>query len=133
LRHLDDQNQLKMTKYQLILMQEAELAIAATSSRWQGADQLRNELRQLMQWTNIPNVTPPTGLQANLRDYQQFGLNWLQLMRTCSFSGVLADDMGLGKTIQTLAHLQYEKEQGRLTKASLIIAPTSLVGNWLAE
>jgi SNF2 family DNA or RNA helicase len=41
--------------------------------------------------------------------------------------------MGLGKTVQTLAHLQYEKEQGRLTQAALIIAPTSLVGNWFAE
>jgi SNF2 family DNA or RNA helicase len=41
--------------------------------------------------------------------------------------------MGLGKTVQTLAHLLHEKEQGRLTQATLIVAPTSLVGNWLAE
>ena len=45
----------------------------------------------------------------------------------------MADDMGLGKTVQALAHLQYEKEQGRVKKASLILAPTSLVGNWFAE
>ena len=41
--------------------------------------------------------------------------------------------MGLGKTIQTLALLQAEKEAGRLTRASLIIAPTSVLGNWLDE
>lgn len=41
--------------------------------------------------------------------------------------------MGLGKTVQTLAHLQLEKEQGRLQHASLIVAPTSLMGNWEAE
>ncbi len=70
---------------------------------------------------------------ATLRDYQQFGLNWLQLLRSMNLGGVLADDMGLGKTVQTLAHLQYEKEQGRLQQATLIIAPTSLVGNWEAE
>ncbi|MFI4962917.1 MAG: SNF2-related protein [Legionellales bacterium] len=133
LRSINEQDQLQINKYQLILMQEAELAIAATKSRWQGAENLRNELMQLLTITSIPEVPIPSGLQANLRDYQHYGLNWLQFLRTSSFSGVLADDMGLGKTVQTLAHLQYEKEQGRLQNATLIIAPTSLVGNWLAE
>jgi SNF2 family DNA or RNA helicase len=57
----------------------------------------------------------------------------LQFLRTNHFAGVLADDMGLGKTVQTLAHLQYEKEEGRLNKACLIIAPASLMGNWFDE
>ena len=78
-------------------------------------------------------VPVPNGLKTELRDYQQQGLNWLQFLRTLSFGGVLADDMGLGKTVQTLAHLQYEKEQGRLQRASLIVAPTSVVWNWYDE
>jgi superfamily II DNA or RNA helicase len=133
MRQINENQQLQISKYQLILMQEAELAIAATKARWQGADTLRDELRQLIKLTNLPEIPIPSGLQANLRDYQHYGLNWLQFLRTSRFSGVLADDMGLGKTIQTLAHLQYEKEQGRLKSATLIIAPTSLVGNWQAE
>jgi len=73
------------------------------------------------------------GLNANLRHYQQQGLNWLQFLREYKLAGILADDMGLGKTIQTLAHLLVEKEQGRLTKPCLIIAPTSLMSNWRRE
>jgi SNF2 family DNA or RNA helicase len=47
----------------------------------------------------------PDNLQAELRHYQQQGLNWLQFLREYKFGGILADDMGLGKTIQALAHL----------------------------
>jgi superfamily II DNA or RNA helicase len=133
MRQIDENHHLQINKYQLILMQEAELAIAAIKARWQGAEHLRDELRKLITMTELPEIPTPVGLQANLRDYQQYGLNWLQFLRTSRFSGVLADDMGLGKTVQTLAHLQYEKEQGRLNSATLIVAPTSLVGNWMAE
>ena len=42
--------------------------------------------------------------------------------------------MGLGKTAQTLAHLLMEKQAGHLQdKPALIIAPTSLMHNWLKE
>jgi len=41
--------------------------------------------------------------------------------------------MGLGKTVQTLAHLLLEKQSGRMKKASLIVVPTSLIGNWRRE
>jgi len=73
------------------------------------------------------------GLKATLRPYQEEGLAWMQFLRVYGFGGILADDMGLGKTIQTLAHLQVEKEEGRLNKPVLIIAPTSLLGNWKKE
>lgn len=132
-RSIDEQNQLKINKYQLIIMQEAELALVATKARWQGAESLRRALNQLVNLTQLPEISPSANLQASLRDYQLYGLSWLQFLRTSRFNGVLADDMGLGKTIQTLAHLQYEKEHGRIKSAVLIIAPTSLVGNWLAE
>jgi hypothetical protein len=132
-RKVNEQQQLQISKYQLILMQEAELALAATKARWQGAELVRHELKQLIQMKQLPEVVPPDRLNAQLRDYQLYGLNWLQFLRLSRLNGVLADDMGLGKTVQTLAHLLYEKEQGRLQHAALIIAPTSLVGNWYAE
>jgi len=73
------------------------------------------------------------GLNATLRSYQEEGVAWMQFLRRYGFGGILADDMGLGKTLQTLAHLQIEKESGRLDKPVLIVAPTSLLGNWKAE
>lgn len=128
-----DQSHIQISRYQLMLLQESELAMQATRARWQGAESLRQSLQQLVKQDSLPTVDLPAGLQAQLRDYQHAGLNWLQFLRANRFAGILADDMGLGKTIQTLAHLMVEKEQGRMQKASLIVAPTSLMGNWLAE
>ena len=124
---------LQINRYQLVLIQEAEMAMAATAARWNGTEELQAQLKQLTTITILPVVPVPAGLKTDLRDYQQQGLNWLQFLRVTQFGGILADDMGLGKTVQTLAHLQYEKEQGRVGKASLIIAPTSLVWNWYDE
>jgi superfamily II DNA or RNA helicase len=76
---------------------------------------------------------PPRGLRATLRPYQSAGVAWLQHLREHEAGGVLADDMGLGKTLQTIAHLCLEHESGRATRPSLIVAPTSLVGNWQRE
>lgn len=73
------------------------------------------------------------GLNASLREYQEEGVAWMQFLRRYGFGGILADDMGLGKTLQTLAHLQLENESQRLDKPALIVAPTSLLGNWKAE
>lgn len=134
LKHIDSSSQsLKITRYQLLLAHEAEQAIAAVSSRWQGAEQLHHRLLNLTEKQRMPEVVLPKGLTVPLRDYQQEGLSWLQRLREHHFGGVLADDMGLGKTIQALALLQYEKEAGRMQRPSLLIAPTSLVGNWQAE
>ena len=100
---------------------------------WQGSDALRGLVAQLQGASALPAVPVPAGVQATLRPYQQQGLNWLQFLRTHGLAGVLADDMGLGKTLQTLAHIQVEKDAGRLTDPALIIAPVSLMGNWQRE
>lgn len=73
------------------------------------------------------------GLNASLRPYQAAGVAWLQQLREHDAGGVLADDMGLGKTLQTIAHLCLESESGRATLPSLVVTPTSLVGNWERE
>nr|WP_133130096.1 DEAD/DEAH box helicase [Legionella yabuuchiae] len=127
------QELLKLKSHQLLLMIEAEQALAASTSRWMGTQALRQSLLQLSNLKYIPEVPVPAGLTAELRPYQKQGLSWLSCLRENQFGGVLADDMGLGKTIQTLGLLQLEKEQGRLDQACLIIAPTSLVGNWYEE
>ena len=133
IRGTKEADDLLLTRYQLLFMQEAEQAMAATAARWQGTAELRSMLQALMSPANQTDVPPPKGLKTTLRDYQHEGFNWLQRLRISRFGGVLADDMGLGKTVQTLALLQGEKEAGRLTRTSLIIAPTSVLGNWLDE
>jgi superfamily II DNA or RNA helicase len=100
---------------------------------WQGAQHLRVMVQRLSGRTEMPEVAVPPSVQASLRPYQQQGLNWLQFLREHGLGGILADDMGLGKTLQTLAHIQFEKDAGRLNRPALIIAPVSLMGNWRRE
>jgi len=71
----------------------------------------------------------PGTLQAELRPYQVDGYQWAMRLASAGLGGCLADDMGLGKTLQGLAVLLARCEAG----AALVIAPTSVCGNWLAE
>ena len=71
----------------------------------------------------------PTTLQAELRDYQISGYRWLMQMAHWGAGACLADDMGLGKTVQALALLLARAPGG----AAMVIAPTSVVGNWQRE
>ena len=100
---------------------------------WQGSQHLREMVRRLSGRAELPEVLPPQSVNASLRPYQQQGVNWLQFLREFGLAGILADDMGLGKTLQTLVHIQIEKDAGRLTHPALIIAPVSLMGNWQRE
>ena len=115
------------------LRTSAALGRLGEGAVWQGLDALRALLSQLHGDTTLPVVPVPAGVHATLRPYQAQGLNWLQFLRMHGLAGVLADDMGLGKTLQTLAHIQVEKDAGRLTDPALIIAPVSLMGNWARE
>ncbi len=98
---------------------------------WRGAERLRAHLEQLRS-AAVPADTPE-GFRAELRPYQRDGLAWLDFLSDAGLGGVLADDMGLGKTVQVLAHLVSEKARGRLDLPALVVAPTSLVGNWRDE
>ena len=96
-------------------------------------DQLLDQLRLLRTGEGLPPVAVSPNVQAQLRPYQLAGLAWMDFLRRAGFGGVLADDMGLGKTLQTLALLQAELDAGRLDRPSLVVVPTSLLENWLAE
>lgn len=77
---------------------------------------------------------PPLGnLEAVLRPYQKQGVAWLQFLRENSFGGILADEMGLGKTLQTLAFLRFVRQTQNGRAPMLVVCPTSLVFNWVAE
>ena len=73
-------------------------------------------------------VLPPA-LEARLRPYQKAGVVWLARLAHWQAGAILADEMGLGKTIQTLAVLMARAQRG----PALVIAPTSVVGNWIDE
>ncbi len=85
-------------------------------------------------FSGIEPVDPDPGLRATLRDYQLAGFRWMQFLARHGLHGILADDMGLGKTLQTIAHILSEKKSGRSHgRPALVVAPTSVVPNWLAE
>jgi superfamily II DNA or RNA helicase len=110
---------------------EQAVAGARRTLTWTGVTALADRGRGL---AGAPAAAPvPGNLRATLRPYQEDGLRWLQHLRAHDAGGVLADDMGLGKTLQTIAHLVAEKEAGRLDAPALIVAPTSVVGNWRRE
>jgi SNF2 family DNA or RNA helicase/tetratricopeptide (TPR) repeat protein len=71
----------------------------------------------------------PSTLQAELRDYQIDGFRWLARLAHWGVGACLADDMGLGKTLQALALILTRAAEG----ATLILAPTSVCLNWMAE
>lgn len=100
--------------------------VRSQSERW-----VRNTAR-LRELTAPERIVPPPALRADLRPYQQEGLDWLAFLHRNELGGILADDMGLGKTVQTLAlflHVLDERPDARF----LVVAPTSVVANWHRE
>lgn len=78
-------------------------------------------------------VDIPATVHAQLRDYQRRGVDWLYFMSKNNLGAVLADDMGLGKTLQLLSLLAVEQDAGVADGPTLVVAPTSVVGNWARE
>jgi hypothetical protein len=105
---------------------------------------------ELMNFSGVQPCNPPEGFTGALRGYQKDGLGWIHFLEKFGFGGCLADDMGLGKTVQVLAMLE-ERRQKRLLAVqkagkgkgltrqdgfpgpSLVVAPKSLVFNWIQE
>jgi superfamily II DNA or RNA helicase len=131
--HTNKEGQLAFNAREAALLAEMQAAMASLSLRWFGGRKLRDLGEKLRNFTHIAHAALPPSFTGELRHYQQMGLNWLQFLREHELAGILADDMGLGKTVQVLAHIATEKEAGRLEKPALVIAPTSLMGNWRNE
>ncbi|MCT1539311.1 MULTISPECIES: DEAD/DEAH box helicase [Lysinibacillus] len=94
---------------------------------------LKAYMEQLLEKKGLPAVSIPLSLQTELRPYQLEGFEWLVFMRQQGFGACLADDMGLGKTVQLITYLLHIYESSTYTKPSIIICPTSVLGNWQKE
>ncbi len=92
-------------------------------------DAVNNMLLSLKNKDQLALIDQPNNLSAQLRPYQLRGLSWLSYLENLGMNPCLADDMGLGKTMQVIALLLHASKQ----QAALLIAPTSVIGNWLKE
>jgi TATA-binding protein-associated factor len=109
-----------------------------------GRDRERTFIAQLLDPHKVEPFHIPVTIKAELRSYQQEGVNWLNFLNKYHLHGILCDDMGLGKTLQTLCivasdhHLRAEefaKTQAPDVRRlpSLIVCPPTLSGHWQQE
>ncbi|WP_141399690.1 DEAD/DEAH box helicase [Curtobacterium sp. 314Chir4.1] len=110
---------------------------------WSEFDQLADETSHDERWQAIASgllgATPPADVpvpdtvHAELRPYQHAGYAWLSFLLAHGIGGVLADDMGLGKTLQVLTTIAAARQSSPEAPPFLVVAPTSVVGNWASE
>ncbi|MCF8239619.1 MAG: DEAD/DEAH box helicase [Saprospiraceae bacterium] len=94
-------------------------------------DRLREEIGRRL---SIPEIPVPDGLHATLRPYQERGFRWLYRNVHLAHGAIIADDMGLGKTIQIITlMLVLKDEHPERSPRMLVVAPTTLLGNWQRE
>jgi len=105
---------------------EEACELEVTNGEW-----LKEVVTKLTHPETIETVQSGDDFKANLRIYQERGLNWLHFMKTLGLGACLADDMGLGKTVQVIALLNYIRSKTQ--EKALLIVPASLIGNWMSE
>lgn len=109
-----------------------------------GRDRERKFMSQMLDPKKVEEFSIPVAIKAELRPYQQDGVNWLAFLSRYNLHGILCDDMGLGKTLQTICivasdhHMRAEefaKSQSTDSRKlpSLIVCPPSLSGHWQQE
>ncbi len=90
-------------------------------------------LDQLRDGTTRRPFAAPDGLVGELRPYQERGVGWMAALQGYGLGALLADDMGLGKTIQVIALILARREAEAELPPTLVVCPTSVVGNWRHE
>ena len=109
-----------------------------------GRDRERKFISQMLDPKKVEPFELPVAIKAELRSYQQDGVNWLAFLNRYHLHGILCDDMGLGKTLQTLCivasdhHMRAEdfartKSLDSRRLPSLIVCPPTLSGHWQQE
>jgi len=93
---------------------------------------LSDVLARLRAAPEASDFNVPETFVGTLRPYQVRGAGWLATMSDLRLGACLADDMGLGKTVQLIALLLHRRRLGD-TAPTLLVCPTSVVGNWERE
>ncbi|MFW6178434.1 MAG: DEAD/DEAH box helicase [Desulfohalobiaceae bacterium] len=117
-------NSVKIPAHGALILQELEQEVGDFSADQNWSRQTK-AIKEAAAW----NPSVPSTLKAELREYQIQGYQWLSRLAQMGFGACLADDMGLGKTLQALALIVERAPQG----PTLVVAPTSVCSNWLAE
>ncbi|OTB02336.1 hypothetical protein M426DRAFT_13637 [Hypoxylon sp. CI-4A] len=69
---------------------------------------------------------------VQLKSYQLVGLNWMDLLHSKGYSGILADDMGLGKTCEIISLITHLAGSNRDLTHLIVVPPTNF-DNWMDE
>jgi superfamily II DNA or RNA helicase len=131
----------EMSAWRLPASQISRLAaLGEPESAWAAAPSDWRRIQEVSARSALAPAVLPACFNAQLRDYQQLGVAWLQQRVRMQCGGILADDMGLGKTLQTLTLLASLRpmtpdvtEPEGAALPSLVVVPASLTGNWYRE
>ncbi|MEG4030927.1 MULTISPECIES: DEAD/DEAH box helicase [unclassified Microcoleus] len=100
---------------------------------FEATGQLQELLNTLSDNQAVSAIATPASFRGQLRPYQALGAGWLAFLERWGLGACLADDMGLGKTIELIAFLVHLQEQNSLEAPTLLVCPTSVLGNWERE
>ncbi|MEG4533644.1 DEAD/DEAH box helicase [Microcoleus sp. D2_18a_D3] len=129
-------------KEQMTLSLEDALRLASGDSQmieklpvvnFEATGQLQELLNTLSDNQAVSAIATPASFRGQLRPYQALGAGWLAFLERWGLGACLADDMGLGKSIELITFLLHLQEQNALEAPTLLVCPTSLLGNWERE
>lgn len=96
-------------------------------------EEYKNLINKIEDKNFSEEIILPKNLNAELRNYQKIGYEWLKVLDSYNFGGILADDMGLGKTVQLLSVILSYVQNEENPKPTIVVCPSSLTLNWQNE
>ncbi|EGY20749.1 hypothetical protein VD0002_g5470 [Verticillium dahliae] len=75
----------------------------------------------------------PGDIHPSLFSYQKTGVQWLAELYSQNVGGIVGDEMGLGKTVQAIAFIAALHYSKKLTKPVIIVAPATVLRQWVNE
>jgi len=75
----------------------------------------------------------PGDIYPALFDYQKTGVQWLAELYSQQVGGIIGDEMGLGKTVQVISFIAALHYSKRLDKPVLVVAPATVLQQWVNE